>query len=492
MDYLHLYHDIEARTNGEIYLGIVGPVRTGKSTFIKRFMELLVLPNMENIPDRERTMDEMPQSASGRTIMTMEPKFIPKTAAVLNLNQDVEVKMRLIDCVGFMVSGAQGHIENEEERLVKTPWFDYEIPFTKAAEVGTRKVINDHSTIGIVVSTDGSFGEIPRESYIDAEERTIMELKKLGKPFVMVLNSSRPYSEECVKLAEHLEERYGIAVMPLNCQQLQKEDIFRILEKILYEFPVSKMEVYMQKWVEFLPAEHKVKQELVRIMKEFMDKSASMKDIKNLAENLSVDTDLVRKLKVEKIDMAKGLVQFFSDIDESFYYEMLSDLTGTPIDGEYQLISMIKELAEKKEEYDKARTALISVRQKGYGVVTPDLNEIALEEPTVIKHGSKYGVRIKATSPSIHMIRANIETEIAPIVGNEQQAEDLIRYIQDNSDKEEGIWNTNIFGKTIEELVEDGIRGKIAMMTDECQMKLQETMQKIVNDSNGGMVCIII
>lgn len=492
MDVFNLYHDIEARTNGEIYLGIVGPVRTGKSTFIKRFMELLVLPNMENSADRERTMDELPQSASGRTIMTMEPKFIPKNAPSLHLNPDVEVKLRLIDCVGFMVNGAQGHEENDEERMVKTPWFDYEIPFTKAAEEGTRKVINDHATIGIVVSTDGTIGEIPRESYIEAEEHTIGELKHLGKPFVMLLNSARPYSPECSRLASHLEEQYGVTVLPVNCQQLQKEDIYKILEKILYEFPVSQIEMYMSKWVEFLPKAHPVKEELVRIMKEFMDKTVSMKDVQRVKETLTVDCGLVRKLKMEKIDMAKGVIQLFADIDDCYYYEMLSNLTGTSIGSEYQLIGLLRELAEKREEYEKARAALVSVRQKGYGVITPELEEIELDEPAVIKHGNKFGVRIKATSPSIHMIRANIETEIAPIVGSEQQAHDLIRYIQDNSGKEEGIWNTNIFGKTIEQLVEDGIRGKIALMTDECQMKLQETMQKIVNDSNGGMVCIII
>lgn len=492
MDDLNLYHDIEARTNGEIYLGIVGPVRTGKSTFIKRFMELLVLPNMENSADRERTMDEMPQSASGKTIMTMEPKFIPKTAPSLHLNPDVEVKMRLIDCVGFMVNGAQGHEENEEERMVKTPWFDYEIPFTKAAEVGTRKVITDHATIGIVVSTDGTIGEIPRESYIEAEEHTVQELKQLGKPFVMLLNSTRPYSAECTSLAAHLEEQYKVTVLPVNCQQLQKEDILKILEKILYEFPVSKMEMYMNKWVEFLPKDHLVKTELVRIMREFMEKTSSMKEVQKVKEELSIDHSLVRKLKMEKIDMAKGVIQLFADIDDCYYYEMLSQLTGTSIDSEYQLIGLIKELSEKKDEYDKARTALVSVRQKGYGVIMPELNEIELDEPAIIKHGNKFGVRIKANSPSIHMIRANIETEIAPIVGSEQQAQDLIRYIQENSGKEDGIWNTNIFGKTIEQLVEDGICGKIALMTDECQMKLQETMQKIVNDSNGGMVCIII
>lgn len=490
MEALNLYHDIEARTGGEIYLGVVGPVRTGKSTFIKRFMDLLVLPNMENEPDRARTMDELPQSASGKTIMTMEPKFIPKNGAQIHLSPDVEVKVRLIDCVGFMVKGAQGHIENEEERLVKTPWFDYEIPFTKAAEIGTGKVITDHATIGIVVTTDGSFGEIPRESYIEAEERTVQELKKIGKPFIMLLNSATPRNEKCTKLAEYLEEQYQVSVLPVNCQQLQKDDIFQILERMLYEFPVSRVEVFMSKWVEMLPAEHIVKETLIGILRDLLQNVTAMKDIKKQKFNL--ENSPVRKWKLEKINMANGVVSFQADVDESYYYQMLSDLTGTQITGEYQLISMIRELAAKRMEYEKAESALQSVRQKGYGVVTPELAEIELEEPVVIKHGNKFGVRLKAVSPSIHMIKANIETEIAPIVGSEQQAKDLIEYIKENSDNEEGIWNTNIFGKTIEQLVDDGIRGKISLMTDECQLKLQETMQKIVNDSNGGMVCIII
>lgn len=490
METANLYHDIEVRTGGEIYLGVVGPVRTGKSTFIKRFMDLLVLPNMESEPDKVRTMDELPQSASGKTIMTMEPKFIPKNGANIRLSPDVEVKVRLVDCVGFMVNGAQGHMENEEERLVKTPWFDYEIPFTKAAEIGTRKVITDHATLGIVVTTDGSFGEIPRESYIEAEERTVSELKKMGKPFLMLLNSSAPYSESTTKLASYLEEQYQVSVLPVNCMQLGKDDIYRILETLLYEFPVSKVEMYIQKWVEMLPAQHSVKEALISVLKDLLQNVSVMKDIKK--QSFHIENTPIKKLKLDKINMANGVVSFQAEVDESYYYQMLSELTGTEITGEYQLISMIRELAVKRKEYEKAEGALLSVRQKGYGVVTPELSEIALEEPVVIKHGNKFGVRLKAVSPSIHMIKANIETEIAPIVGSEQQAKDLITYINENSDNEEGIWNTNIFGKTIEQLVDDGIRGKISLMTDECQMKLQETMQKIVNDSNGGMVCIII
>lgn len=490
METANLYHDIEARTGGEIYLGVVGPVRTGKSTFIKRFMDLLVLPNMESEPDKIRTMDELPQSASGKTIMTMEPKFIPKNGASIRLSPDVEVKTRLVDCVGFMVKGAQGHMENEEERLVKTPWFDYEIPFTKAAEIGTRKVITDHATLGIVVTTDGSFGEIPRESYIEAEERTVSELKKMGKPFLMLLNSSAPYSEATAKLAAYLEEQYQVSVLPVNCMQLSKEDIYRILETLLYEFPVSKVEMFLQKWVEMLPPQHEVKEALISVLKDLLQNVSVMKDIKK--QSFAIENTPIKKLKLDKINMANGVVSFQAEVDEDYYYQMLSELTGTQITGEYQLISMVRELAEKRREYEKAEGALLSVRQKGYGVVTPELSEIALEEPVVIKHGNKFGVRLKAVSPSIHMIKANIETEIAPIVGSEEQAKDLITYIKENSDNEEGIWNTNIFGKTIEQLVDDGIRGKISLMTDECQMKLQETMQKIVNDSNGGMVCIII
>ena len=485
-----LYKDIQIRCGGEIYIGVVGPVRTGKSTFIKRFMDLMVLPGMEDGYEKERVTDELPQSAGGKTITTTEPKFIPKEAALVTMGEGVEAKVRLIDCVGYMVDGAGGHMENGEERMVKTPWSTEEIPFTMAAEMGTRKVITDHSTIGIVVTCDGSFGEIKRENYLPAEERTIKELKKMNKPFIVLVNSVRPYSEEAIKQAREIGEKYNVTAMPVNCEQLKKEDINQILEKILYEFPLAMMEFYMPKWVEMLPAIHPLKTDLVSKVKDMMKKYNCIRDVVN--QPVELKSDFIKKCKTDSVSMSEGCVRVWLEIDDSYYYEMLSELVGENIKNEYQLMSTLKEMAKMKKEYVKVLHAVNAVRQKGYGVVMPDRDEIRLDKPELIRHGNKFGVKIKAESPSIHMIRANIETEISPIVGSEDQAKDLIRYISDSDSGEEGIWETNIFGKTVEQLVNDGITGKLTMIGDESQMKLQETMQKIVNDSNGGMVCIII
>lgn len=485
-----LYKDIQLRCGGEIYIGVVGPVRTGKSTFIKRFMDLMVLPFMEESYEKERVVDELPQSAGGKTITTTEPKFIPKEAAKITLGEGIEAKVRLIDCVGYMVEGAGGHMENEEERMVKTPWYAEEIPFTKAAEIGTRKVITDHSTIGIVVTCDGSFGEIPRENYLAAEERTIKELKKLKKPFIVLLNTKKPYSEEAAKAAKEIGDKYDVTAMPVNCEQLKKEDINHILENVLYEFPLTMIEFYMPKWVEMLPANHRMKSDIVAKVKEIMKQYQCIRDVKN--KPVTLESEYVKKCKTDSISMSDGCIRIWLEVDDAYYYEMLSELVGENIKSEYQLLNMLKEMAKMKKEYVRVLHAVDSVRQKGYGVVTPDREEISLDKPELIKHGNKFGVKIKAESPSIHMIRANIETEISPIVGSEEQAKDLIRYISDSGASEEGIWETNIFGKTVEQLVNDGITSKITMIGEESQIKLQETMQKIVNDSNGGMVCIII
>lgn len=493
MDALHthnLYKDIQFRTGGEIYIGVVGPVRTGKSTFIKRFMDLMVLPYMTDEHEKTRAQDELPQSSGGKTITTTEPKFIPKEAAKITLGDDIDVKVRLIDCVGYMVEGAGGHMEDDAERMVKTPWSEEEIPFTQAAEIGTRKVINDHSTIGIVVTCDGSFGELPRENYIPAEERTVQELKKIHKPFIVLLNTTKPYSEEAKRLAGDIAQKYQVSVMPVNCEQLKKDDINEIMEKILYEFPLTMVEFYMPKWVEMLPNTHKMKADIIARTRELMSRIGCIKDIAD--GGISLESEYIRKCKLDGIDMATGCVTVALEVDDSCYYEMLSDLVGESITGEYQLLSILREMAKMKKEYVKVLHAIEAVRCKGYGVVTPEREEITLDKPEIIRHGNKYGVKIKAESPSIHMIRANIETEISPIVGTEQQAQDLIHYISDAGTSEEGIWETNIFGKTVEQLVNDGITGKIALIGEESQVKLQETMQKIVNDSNGGMVCIII
>lgn len=484
-----LYRDIQQRTGGEIYIGVLGPVRTGKSTFIKRFMEELVLPYMEDEHAKARAQDELPQSAGGKTITTTEPKFIPNEAAEVTLNGDIAVSVRLIDCVGYMVEGAAGHMEEETERMVKTPWFDYEIPFTQAAEIGTDKVMNDHSTIGLVITTDGSFGEIPRGNYLEAEERTITALKKLHKPFLVLVNSQKPYSEEARKTAREISEKYGVSAVTVNCEQLKKDDINMLLENVLYEFPISSMEFYMPKWVEMLPEENRMKQDLVQRVKQLMKDYNTIRDV--LEKPVNLESEYIRRCKTDTVRLSDGCIRITLDVEESYYYEMLTEMVGENISDEYQLISKLKSFAAMKHEYAKVLDAVNMVRIKGYGVVTPDKDEIMLERPELIKHGNKFGVKIKASSPSIHMIRANIETEIAPIVGTQEQAEDLIAFIN-QTDAQNGIWGTNIFGKTVEQLVNDGITAKVAVIGEESQMKLQDTMQKIVNDSNGGMVCIII
>ncbi|MCI8447845.1 MAG: stage IV sporulation protein A [Eubacterium sp.] len=490
MEQYNLYKDIQARTNGEIYLGVVGAVRTGKSTFIKRFMEQMVIPHIEDENVRARTRDELPQSAQGKTIMTTEPKFIPKDAAQIRLTDDAGVKVRLIDCVGYMVEGASGHLENGVERMVKTPWSEQEIPFSQAAETGTRKVIKDHATIGIVVTTDGSVTEIPAANYQKPTQETVNELKKSGKPFLILLNSAKPYSEEVRQMAQQMEMQYGVSVIPVNCEQLRSEDVNHILERILYEFPVVRMNFYLPKWVDLLGQDRPVKKNVIENARKILQEITYVKDIWNY--EFRPDGEYLEKMKLEQMNLSDGTAEIRMEVAQKYYYENISELTGVDVHGEYELIQLIREMSAKKKEYDKVADAMQSVRMKGYGVVSPQLSDIALDEPEVIKHGSQFGVKIKASSPSIHMIRANIETEIAPIVGSEEQAQGLKQYIKEGQNSQEGVWNTNIFGKTIGELMEDGISHKISMMDDESQMKLQDTMQKIVNDSNGGMVCIII
>lgn len=491
MESYNVYKDIEARTGGDIYLGIVGPVRTGKSTFIKRFMEQLVLPEITDEHKKTQTRDELPQSAAGRTIMTTEPKFIPKEAAKVQLADGIEVRVRLIDCVGFMVDGAGGHIENEKERLVKTPWFDEEIPFTRAAETGTRKVIKDHSTIGIVITTDGSFGELKRDGYIGAEQTAIRELREIGKPFVVLLNSDRPYSDETRRLAKEMECQYQVSVLPVNCEQLKREDITRILETVLREFPVTEVDFSIPRWMEILPSAHWLKQQVIEAVRTLMSGVRQMKDVpSDWSEGMP---ESVQSVKVEEMDLSNGRIQVQMALEDGYYYQILSDFAGIPIEDEYQLMQKLKSLASMQAEYDKVLNAMNQVRMKGYGVVTPDRSEIILDEPAVIRHGNRYGVKMRAEAPSINLIKAHIQTEIAPIVGSEQQAQDLIAYMKENAKKsEDGIWDTNIFGKSIEQIVEDGIQAKVSQMTEECQMKLQDALQKIINDSNGGLICIII
>ena len=489
MDTYNIYKDIQARTRGEIYIGVVGPVRTGKSTFVRRFMELAALPNMEENQQKE-VRDQLPLSGSGKLITTVEPKFIPKEAAKIQIAEGLEAKVRLIDCVGYMVPEAARNIEEGKERMVKTPWYAQEIPFHQAAETGTKKVIEEHSNIGLVVTCDGSFGEIPRKNYIESEEKTVAQLKRAGKPFLILLNSQKPYKEETLELAEELKKKYQAGVISVNCEQLRNDDVTRILEKVLYEFPIVQMEFYIPKWVEMLSSEHYLKEELISCVQQMMQTMHYIKDVTK--DRLEFESQYVKGLFLETLDLSSGKIKIRIDMDDSWYYAILSEMTGVDISDEYELIHMMQELSKMRGEYLKVKDAIESVQAKGYGVVTPDKTEIRLEEPIIIKQGNKYGVKIKSISPSIHLIRANIETEIAPIVGSEEQAKDLIAYIKSNNSGEESIWQTNIFGKSIGQLVEDGIHRKLIQISDESQVKLQDTMQKIVNDSKGGLVCIII
>ena len=484
-----LYNDIRMRTKGEIYLGVVGPVRTGKSTFIKRFMDLLVIPSITDEHERNRAKDELPQSASGTTIMTTEPKFVPSEAALVCPVEGINVRVRLIDCVGYMVDGATGHIENDKERQVKTPWSDTEIPFTKAAQLGTWKVINEHSTIGIVVTTDGSFTDIGREQYAAAEEKAIGELQKINKPYIVLLNSSHPYSDETKELAKKLEEKYGVIVQTVNCDQLRKEDVDRVISGVLKEFPVSQLDFYAPAWVEVLESSHWLKMHIVDAALSILDNINVMKDA---YLELNNTCEYIEKIDVKNVDMSTGRVEIEFKLSKDLYYKILSELTGTQINNEHELIDMIKSLSDKKNELGSFGDAISEVNLNGFGVVTPSKENIQLDEPVVIKNGNKYGVKIKAKVPSINLLKTEIMVEIAPIVGNRNQAEDLIEYIKGNmKDNPDGIWDTNIFGKTIEQIVSDGIYEKTHNMTTESMGKIGDTIEKVMNE-NSGLVCLIV
>lgn len=491
MDKYNVYQDMSRRTGGEIYLGVVGPVRTGKSTFIKRFMELVVLPEMQDENEKARTIDELPQSATGKTIMTTEPKFVPKNAAVIHFPNQETGKIRLIDCVGFLVPEAAGHQEDNQERMVKTPWSQEEIPFSEAAGIGTNKVIREHSNIGIIITTDGSFGDIPADNFKGAEERTIVECKKAGKPFVILLNTANPQSEETIEKVKRMEEQYGKSVLPVNCKEMSREDVFTVMEQILSDFPISRLNFIMPKWVEFLGLDNWLKADLVEQCRKVISRIHTMKDVNE--ENISMETPYIKEIFIRDKQLENGVVNLSLDFEETYYYEILSEMVGTTIEGEFDLIATLRELAGRKNEYESVATACDQVKGRGYGIVPPTENEIQIADPELIRHGNKYGVKIKASCPSLHLIQANIETEIAPIVGSEEQAQDLIDYISQNGkDNPDGIFDTNIFGKTIRQLVEEGINSKVNRLTEESQVKLQDTIQKVVNDSNGGLVCIII
>lgn len=492
MEVYNIYKDISERTNGDIYIGVVGPVRTGKSTFIKRFMDLLVIPNIENEFNKERAKDELPQSAGGKTIMTTEPKFIPNTAVNISIDDKIDLKVRMIDCVGYVVPGALGHLDNNEPRMVSTPWSEEKIPFIEAAEIGTKKVIKEHSTIGIIVTTDGSIADIERADYVEAEEKVIKELKELGKPFVIVLNSDKPYSKETENLKQELMEKYNSPVININVSQLKSEDINLILEKVLYEFPVKEIKLNIPKWVETLDLNHWLKASLIDEAKKILKEINKLHNLKNTIEILE-SNDYIKKAYIDKINLGDGYGKIEININEDLFYKVLSETTDMSINSEYELISTIKLLSKSKKEYDKVKYAIEEVKRKGYGIVTPTLDEMLLEKPELVKHGSRYGIKIKATAPSFHLIKADIETEVSPIVGTEEQSKELANFLIEQFETEkEKIWDYNIFGKSLSELVNEGLNTKIYRMEETTQIKFQETLQKIINEGNGGLICILL
>lgn len=487
-----IYHDISRRTDGNIYIGIVGPVRSGKSTFISKFMQTVVIPNIDSSFRRERAIDELPQGAAGKTIMTTEPKFVPEEAISIHLDDNAFMNVRLIDCVGYIVPSAIGYIENRQPRMVMTPWFDTEIPFNMAAEVGTQKVINEHSTIGLVITTDGSITDIPREEYEEAEERVIDELKNINKPFAVILNCKEPSSPESEKLASDMSEKYGKPVIAVNCLEIGEEDIKKILSEILNQFPVKEINVKIPKWLTVLDKEHWLKKEIFTALKNSASGITAIGDVKKIMDKLP-DCEHVSCCGVEEIDSGRGSAYVRVEIKNELFYKILGETTGLELFDEADLMPCMIELAAIKKRYERVKTALDEVQSTGYGIVMPDMNELSLEEPEIVKQGGKYGVRLRAHAPSIHMMAANIETEVSPIVGSERQSEELIHYLlnefEENPTK---IWESNIFGKSLHELVNEGLHNKLYRMPSDARQKLQETIERIINEGCGGLICIIL
>lgn len=492
MENLNIYQDIKSRTQGDIYIGVVGPVRTGKSTFIKRFMELLILPNIENNYKRERAIDELPQSAGGRTIMTTEPKFIPNEAIEISLNDNVRLKTRLVDCVGYLVNNALGYMEEEMPRMVKTPWSEKEMPFETAAELGTKKVIVEHSTVGIVVTTDGTITDIPREDYIDAEERVIRELQEINKPFVILMNCNNPYDSYSINLANELSDKYGTSVIPINCLDLNIDDINNIFSKLLYEFEIERINLKFPSWINGLESTNALKSTLFCKARETFQNVRKLKDI---GEDYSIfqACEEVKRVNLEKIDLGTGMVNVDIELKESLFYQMLTEITGTQISNEGELFSCMSSFAKIKKEYDKMAYAIHEVNERGYGIVSPGIEDLILDEPEIVKQGQKYGVKLKAKAPSIHMMKIDTETEVSPIVGSEKQSEDLVRYLLSEFESDpKKIWESNIFGKSLHELVNEGLQNKLIRMPEDAQKKLRETLERIVNEGSGGLICIIL
>ncbi len=487
-----IYRDIAERTGGDIYVGVVGPVRSGKSTFIKRFMEAVVLPNIAGGALRDRARDELPQSAAGKTVMTTEPKFIPEEAVSITLGDNAKMRVRMIDCVGYLIPDAMGIIEEGAPRMVRTPWQEAPMPFAEAAETGTRKVIADHSTIGMLVTTDGSIGEFGRDAYVEAEERIVGELKALQKPFAVILNSKNPSSEEATALAYALEEKYGVPVALVNCMEIDADDIREILGMILEEFPVAEVAVRLPEWVSALEPAHPIRTSILSSVRKCADRIGRMGDVRSAFAGMA-ENDFVDQTEIEELDLGTGKAKVRLNTAPSLFYQVVSELTGLPVDGEKALMQTMAELAAVRSRYERVAAALAEVEEKGYGIVMPEVEDLRLEEPKIAKQSGGYGVKLRAAAQSIHMIRANIETEINPIVGTEQQSEDLIKYLLREFESDpKSIWETNLFGKSLYELINDGLHAKLDHIPETSRQKLSETLERIVNEGSNGLICILL
>ncbi len=489
---MNIYEDIAKRTQGDIYIGVVGPVRTGKSTFIRKFMETLVLPNIENEFKRDRTRDEIPQSGSGKTIMTVEPKFVPADGVVIQLKDSVSLKVRMVDCVGYIVEGALGHEENGKQRLVSTPWSKDAMTFEEAAEIGTKKVIRDHSTIGVVVITDGSVTGIERGSYIEAEERVIDELKSMNKPFVVILNSLTPKDEKTELLRNELEEKYDVPILPVNVEQMEEPDIENILETVLYDFPLNEIRINISKWVEGLEKNHWIKESIISTLKQCIANLQKIRDIDDIVNGFE-NLEFLDGVTVENVELGEGVVNIQLSTKQELFYNVLEEKSGFKIEEDSQLLNLVTTLSKVKQEYDKIEVALNDAKNFGYGVVAPSLSELSLEEPEIIKQGKQYGVKLKANAPSLHIIKADISTEVSPIVGNQNQGEEMVKYLLNEFEQNPSeIWESNMFGKSLNDLVKEQLQSKLYTMPDEIRFKIQKTLQKIINEGSNNIITIIL
>lgn len=492
MEERSIYKDISSRTQGDIYIGVVGPVRTGKSTFIKRFMDCIVLPNIEDDNVRRRTNDELPQSSGGRTIMTTEPKFIPEEAVEISVDNTATLKVRMIDCVGYVVDSAMGYMEEDTPRMVKTPWSKDEIPFDEAAEIGTKKVINEHSTIGLLVTTDGTIGEIERDDYVEAEERVVSELKAINKPFIILLNSLEPDSATTCELASNLSRKYQVPVLPVNCIELDENRIKAILAQVLFEFPVREIKIGIPKWLVNLDKDHWLKTEVFSSIKSNLGSMQKIREIQDVLGKV-MECEYIQKATLSTIDLGKGSAGVSISLQDDLFFRILSEKTGLEINDEKSLLDCVFELSQKKSQFDKISQAYEQVKETGYGIVMPTIDELSLEEPQIIKQNGKYGVKLKASAPSIHMMKISTTAEVTPIVGSEQQSKELVTYLlKEFEESPQKIWESNIFGKSVNELVSEGLNNKLYRMPPQARTKVAETIEKIINDGCNGLICIIL